>query len=317
MQQDLRPLISIITLNYNQTDVTCEFLESLKCLDYRNYEVLVLDMASAVDPTEQLMAGNYENLQLIVSKENLGFAGGNNLGMRHAKGDFVFIVNNDTEVTPDLLTNLLAAMERDPAVGVVCPKIRYFEKKDTFQYAGYQSMNMYMAKALMVGTFEEDKGQYNDPSYTYFAHGAAMLLRKEVIEKTGGFRELFFLYYEELDWSSRIRRAGYELLYEPTGLIYHKESMSVGKNSTIKTYYQARNRILYMRRNASSLQMLAFTFFLLFMVVPKALLEFLFQGAFDHIKVFLKALTWHLSVPSSEVHREDYIYDEAPASVST
>jgi len=106
MPREKEPLISIITLNYNQTTVTCAFLESTKKLSYRNYEILVCDMASGVDPTTQIEAGNYPKTKVLLSRENLGFAGGNNWGMRQAKGDFVLIVNNDTEVTGDLLENL-------------------------------------------------------------------------------------------------------------------------------------------------------------------------------------------------------------------
>src|SRR5688500_11877454 len=107
MSKETEPLVSIITLNYNQTHVTCEFLESTRNLSYSNYEIIVCDMASDIDPTPFILAGNYPNTRLLLSKKNLGFAGGNNWGMEHAKGDFIFIVNNDTEVTPDLLQQLL------------------------------------------------------------------------------------------------------------------------------------------------------------------------------------------------------------------
>src|SRR4051812_25107979 len=103
MQKGPEPLVSIITLNYNQTEVTCQFLESSRKLNYKNFEIIICDMASDVDPTPFILAGNYPNTGLFVSKENLGFAGGNNWGMERAKGDFIFIVNNDTELTPDLI----------------------------------------------------------------------------------------------------------------------------------------------------------------------------------------------------------------------
>lgn len=96
------PFVSIITLNYNQTQTSCEFLASTRKLEYSNYEILVCDMASDVDPTPFILSGNYPKTKLLISKKNLGFAGGNNWGMRSATGDFIFIVNNDTEVTPGL-----------------------------------------------------------------------------------------------------------------------------------------------------------------------------------------------------------------------
>src|SRR5690348_15305701 len=101
------PLVSIIILNWNQTKVTCEFLESTRRLEYKNYEILVCDMGSEVDPTEYINSQNYPNTKVLRSETNLGFTGGNNWGMREAKGDFIFIVNNDTEVTPNLLNVLI------------------------------------------------------------------------------------------------------------------------------------------------------------------------------------------------------------------
>src|ERR1044071_5480536 len=98
MTRETEPLVSVITLNYNQAKVTCEFLESCRKLQYRNFEILVCDMASNEDPSALIEAGNYPNTRVLLSKKNLGFAGGNNWGMAQAKGDYIFIVNNDTEV---------------------------------------------------------------------------------------------------------------------------------------------------------------------------------------------------------------------------
>src|SRR5687768_15211273 len=119
------PLVSIITLNYNQAKITCEFLESTRKFNYTNYEIIVCDMASDQDPTPSILSGNYPKTSVFVNNKNLGFAGGNNWGMEHAKGDFIFIVNNDTEVTPDLLNRLLLPFLQDSSIGVTCPKIKY------------------------------------------------------------------------------------------------------------------------------------------------------------------------------------------------
>jgi len=201
------PLISIVTLNYNQTPVTCEFLESTRKLLYKNFEILVCDMASDIDPTPVISAGAYPKTRLLLAGKNLGFAGGNNWGIRQAKGEYIFIVNNDTEVTPDLLHRLLAPFYNDPAIGVTSPKIKYFFSPDTIQYAGFNPMNPFTGRTSTVGDKEADKGQYDTPGPTFGAHGCAMMVKREVIEKTGMFPELFFLYYEEWDWSARIRRA--------------------------------------------------------------------------------------------------------------
>src|SRR5678816_3949303 len=143
MNKGETPLISIITLNYNQADITCAFLESTRKLLYPNYEILVCDMASDTDPTEQINKGKYPHIRVLRSKKNLGFAGGNNWGMRQANGEYLFIVNNDTEVTPDLLDKLLNPFRKMADIGVTCPKIKYYSNPNIIQYAGFNPMNVY------------------------------------------------------------------------------------------------------------------------------------------------------------------------------
>ncbi|MFI5195157.1 MAG: glycosyltransferase family 2 protein, partial [Chitinophagales bacterium] len=208
------PLVSIITLNYNQAPVTREFLESSKKLHYRNYEILVCDMASSIPPETVFAASDFPNTRLLHSDRNLGFSGGNNWGIRHAKGEFIFIVNNDTELTPDLIRLLLEPFYLNPSIGAVSPKIKYSEHPDIIQYAGFRPMNKFTGRTSTVGDGERDTGQYAVSRATPAAHGCAMMVKKEVIEKTGMFPENFFLYYEEWDWSDRIQKAGYVIWYQ-------------------------------------------------------------------------------------------------------
>jgi GT2 family glycosyltransferase len=289
------PLISIITLNYNQTDVTCLFLESTKNLSYPNIEIIVCDMNSDEDPTQKINSVNLPNVQLILSDVNLGFASGNNLGMSNAKGEYVFIVNNDTEVTPGLLNELMGAFKKDASIGVVSPKIKYYDHPDTIQYAGFNKMNMYTGRTSTIGDKEKDHGQHDMGSYTWGAHGCAMLVKKEVIHKTGRFPAVFFLYYEEWDWSCRIRNAGFHIYYEPKAVIYHKESMSVGKESTLKTFYLNRNRILFIRRNSNALQCVVFFIYYLLFAIPKNILAFGIKKQLNHLRAYLKAVAWNFT----------------------
>jgi GT2 family glycosyltransferase len=294
MLKDKQPLISIITLNYNQTEVTCEFLESTKKLKYRNFEILVCDMASTVDPTSLINAGNYPNTKLLLSPDNLGFAGGNNWGIRQAKGDYIFVVNNDTEITEDLLDKLLQPFFDDPSTGATSPKIRYFFQPGIIQYAGFNRMNLYTGRTTTVGDNEKDEGQYDISGPTYGAHGCAMMVSREVIEKVGMFPEKFFLYYEEWDWSARILKAGYKIWYTADALIYHKESMSVGKNSPMKVYYHTRNRILYIRRNSNVFQLSVFTLFFVFFTIPKSIVNYSLSRQYQQLKYFIKGASWNL-----------------------
>lgn len=288
------PLISIITLNYNQTDITCAFLESARALQYPNYEILVCDMASEIDPTTQITRGNYPHTRVLRSKKNLGFAGGNNWGMRQANGDFFFIVNNDTEVTSDILHKLIRPFYEHSDIGVTCPKIKYYSNPNIIQYAGFNPMNVYTGRTTSIGSMEEDRGQYDTPRETSAAHGCAMMVKKEILERVGMFAEKFFLYYEEWDWSARITRAHYKIWYTADAEIYHKESLTVGKTNPIKVYYHTRNRILYMRRNSNLFQFGVFTLVFAFFVVPKTVFNFLFRKEFLQLRYFMKGIIWNL-----------------------
>ncbi|MGB0930171.1 MAG: glycosyltransferase family 2 protein [Chitinophagales bacterium] len=287
-----QPLVSIITINYNQTQATYELLQSIKEISYSNFEVIVVDNASKENP-KPLINALFPEVTVILSDKNLGFAGGNNLGVAAAKGDYLFFVNNDTELTKTVIEQLLAMFDKVPKLGMVSPKICYYDEPNRIQYVGFTRMNPYTARNTTIGEHELDEGQYSKPVPTPYAHGAAMMVKREVTEKVGLMAENFFLYYEELDWCERIRKGGYEIYVEPNALIYHKESLSVGKLSALKTYYITRNRILFMRRHASNLQWLAFVLFLAFVTIPKNLLSYTVNRDFKHIKAFVKGIVWN------------------------
>jgi GT2 family glycosyltransferase len=289
-----QPLVSIITLNYNQAAVTKEFLESAKNLLYSNFEILVCDMASQVNPETLFNPSLYPHTRLLHSSKNLGFAGGNNWGIRMAKGEFIFIVNNDTELTPDILQKLILPFNENANIGVVCPKIKYFDNRSIIQYAGFRKMNPFTGRTSTVGDGEVDEGQYEIPGPTCGAHGCAMMVKKEVIEKTGMFPEKFFLYYEEWDWSVRIQNAGYLIWYQPAATIYHKESRSIGRENPLKVYYHTRNRILFMRRNSDLFHLFIFLLFFTFFTFPKSIFTFRKNGQMTELKWFLKGIGYNL-----------------------
>jgi GT2 family glycosyltransferase len=289
------PLISVIAINWNTTAITCDFLRSIKEHNsYDNIEIILVDNASKEDPTAAFLSV-YPSIKVIRNAENLGFTGGNNTGIRAAKGDYLFIVNNDTEFTPGLLEGLLEIYEKYPDAGMVSPKFHYFYQKGTIEYAGYNPVNIFTGRNGMIGTREKDEGQYNEIRVTNYAHGGAMMVPRKIIDEVGGLYEPFFLYYEELDWSEQIKRKGYKIYYQPKSLIYHKESMTTGKSSPLKTFYLTRNRILFMRRNTAWPAFLVFLLYLLCFTIPKNTFTFLVKGQKEHLRSFWKGILWQIN----------------------
>ncbi|GAA4346081.1 glycosyltransferase family 2 protein [Hymenobacter saemangeumensis] len=301
----LKPLVSIISINYNQAQVTCAMLASLRLLTYPRYEVIVVDNAS---PTEDpgIIEEQYPEVQLIRSKENLGFAGGNNLGIRAAKGEFCLFLNNDTEVVPHLLEPLVAVFEREPGVGVASPKLIFYGTNELIQYAGCDGgINPWTGRSHVQGHLEPDHGQHNHSRPTALIHGAAMMVPTEVIRRAGLMPELYFLYYEELDWCEMIKRRGYQAYYEAGSTVYHKESVSVGQGSVLRTYYMNRNRLLFIRRNSRGWRLWSGCLFFLLVAVPKNSLLFALRRQWDHLKALWRGLGWHLQ--GHNVHQNHYL----------
>jgi hypothetical protein len=292
-------MVSIITINYNSLEVTCELLDSIRKAGYGDIETIVVDNASKVSPGDFLKK-HYPEVKFIQSEKNLGFAGGNNLGIRASRGGFLFFLNNDAELTVGAIETMLALFEKNPGVGIASPKICYHNARpgsepDVIQYVGTTHVHPLTARNRTLGERETDKGQYKVAQPTAYVHGAAMMIPREVIQKVGLMPEEFFLYYEELDWCEQIRQAGYEIWVEPNAKIYHKESYSVSKISALKTYYLNRNRLFFMQRNRTKAQWRMFSLFLFLFTVPKNSLLYLLKGEWANLKAFLKAIRWNFS----------------------
>lgn len=279
--------ISIITINYNGVNDTCELIDSIPFSD--NMEVIVVDNASTNDEVSVIQQ-KYPQVIVIRSEKNLGFAGGNNLGIKAAKGKYLFLVNNDTTLKGFNANALITRLESSDKIGVVCPKIRFSWKNYPIQFAGYTPLSPITIRNQAIGFGEEDEGQYDSPHQTPYAHGAAMIVKREVIEKVGLMPECYFLYYEELDWSMMITRAGYEIWYEPACTIYHKESQSTGQNSPLRTYYITRNRLVLVKRNFKGLSKYASYFYLTGIVAIRDIVKHTITGNFNLLKATLKGV---------------------------
>jgi GT2 family glycosyltransferase len=283
-------------VNFNHSHVTDELLDSIYAKNtYTNIEIIVVDNASTINPIPAWQ-NKYPNVTFIRSETNLGFAGGNNLGIKAATGNYLFLVNNDTEFTENLVETLVSTLDKNPKVGMVSPKIKYFDQQDMLQYAGYTPMNYYTARNTCMGLFEKDNGQYDHlTGKTGFAHGAAMMVSREAIDKAGLMAENFFLYYEEMDWSDHIKHKGYEVWVNMQALIYHKESISVGKKSALKEYFMNRNRILFTRRNANLFQRMVFYVHFTLIVSPRNILNYIKNGERAFAKQLLRAIWWNMT----------------------
>jgi GT2 family glycosyltransferase len=284
-------LVSIITVNYNQAAVTEHLISSLENCSYTHIEILVVDNASSEDCT--YLQEKYPSIKLIRSATNLGFAGGNNLGLRYAKGNYILFINNDVEVHPNFLEPLIQQLNMDENAIAVSPKIKYFDNQDVLQYAGAHAVNPFTLKNKHRGTGEKDLGQYDKTEVTDYAHGACMLVPRSTISKIGLMHEEYFLYYEEQDWCQRMNKSGGRIYFVHDSVVFHKESISTGKNSPLKTYYLNRNRVLFARKNFKGLPFICSMIYFTCISIPKNTISNLHSKA--HLVAFYKGLLWNLT----------------------
>ena len=273
--------LSIITVNYNGLNNTCELIDSIPSSN--SIEVIVVDNASIQDEATSIQK-NYPKVKVIRSKKNLGFAGGNNLGIKAAKGKYIFLVNNDTIFKDFNIQSMIDRLESSPKIGVVCPKILFAWGNNPIQFTGYTPLSKITVRNQSIGFGEKDSGQYDVPHSTPYAHGAAMMLKREVLDKVGLMPECYFLYYEELDWSMMITRTGYDIWYEPACTIFHKESQTTGQNSPLRTYYITRNRLLLVKRNWTGAYKYFAYMYLIGLVASRDILKYTLKRQWELLK---------------------------------
>lgn len=266
--------LAVIILNWNQPELTVQCLNSVlaaKRGERINLEVILVDNFSQPEVVEKLKQridqvrfqkrNRKVSFVLIENKENLGFAEGNNQGIRQAlknNADYLFILNNDTEIEQNCLTELIKTAEKNPKAGVVAPKIYYapgfefhqdrYQKKDLGRVIWYAGGTIDWINVLgrHIGVDEVDQGQHDQEKEPSFATGCAFLAKKEVFKKIDFFDKRFFLYLEDLDFSLRTTKAGFKILFNPRALVYHKNAASSGgSGSKLQNYYLTRNRLLF------------------------------------------------------------------------
>lgn len=296
------PLVSIVSVNFNQADVTCALLESLNKITYPNIEVIIIDNHSTKDDPS-IIKQKFPNIIYIENPINYGFAAGNNFGLMRARGEYVMLLNNDVEVPQGFLEPLVSKLEKNKDIGAASPLIKFYYQPDTIQYAGYTPINPITMRNASIGYWEKDHGQYKEDRETAYSHGAAMIVPMRVIKEIGLMSYIFFLYYEEADWCARIKKAGYKNYYVGSTFVYHKESVTTGRISALKIYYQNRNRIVFMRRNIEGKDFYLGLMYQLFIAIPKNAFKFLLKAKFKFFFAYYRAIGWNLkNIFSPEIH---------------
>jgi len=255
------PLVVIIVLNWNGKDDTLACLESLRQVTYPNFETVVVDNDSTDDSVVAIRT-RFSRQPVIETGDNLGFAGGNNVGLRYVRergADYALLLNNDVEVAPDFLTCLVKVIDTDPSVGVVGPTICYFDLPDIVWSAGGR-IDWSRGKSSMLGIDECDRNGKHTTREVDFVSGCALLVRMSAVKKAGNLDPRFFMYYEETEWCVRIRRAGYRILHVPQAKIWHKiEPNDSRSESSLVHYYMVRNRLLFLKATGAGIRSWLYT----------------------------------------------------------
>lgn len=248
------PKISIIVLTWNSYEVTKDCLASLEKIDYANVEVIVVDNGSG-DGSPDLLSKEFPPVRFIRNQKNLGFTGGNNVGIRDALGrkpDYLLLLNNDTVVAQNFLSRMVEVAEKDPKIGILTPKIYFADPADRIWFAGgrYRKGRSFPE---CFGMGKRDDGSYDQMREVSFVSGCAFLIKTKVVEEIGLLDDTLFLGFEDLDWSIRAGNAGFTGVYVPDAVIWHKEGYDTKKNlgKARKDFYYVRNSILMARKHLS------------------------------------------------------------------
>ena len=292
------PKVYVVTLNYNGLDWLKDCLDSISNLNYTNFNVLLVDNGSA-DNSIKFVKENYDDIEILENKSNLGYSEGFNRGINYAiknDAEYILIMNNDTVIDKDALTQLVKTATTDSKIGFVSGKVYYHSKPNTFQTVGRLS-DPHTIVGPHVGSYEEDIGQYDKIKDYDFIDDVFMLVSTDTIKETGAYDKDFFLQYEETDWCIRVRKAGYRIVYVPEAKIWHKGTLtSGGTYSPINTFYNARNRTIFMKKNSTQSQWFSYIIKLFFNVVPKRVINLVIKGQthliFSYISGIISSLIW-------------------------
>lgn len=254
-----QPLVFNIILNTNRRIDTLACLDSLAKSTYANQRTIVLDNAST-DGSKQVIEERYPEVLIISLKENLGYAGNNNVGIEAALGlgaDWVFVLNEDVILAPDCLEELVKIAKSDPNIGIVGPLVYHNDEPETIQSAGGIIDGLWQSKH--IGQNQIDCHQYPDPRPVDWISGCAILVRREVIDQVGALDASFFYYWEEVEWCMRAKERGWQVWHVPKSKIWHKGVQRNYSPSPNVTYYATRNRLMALKKHHAPISIWVFS----------------------------------------------------------
>ncbi len=272
------PRVSAIVLNYNGQEITLQAIASLSAMDYPNFEIIHLDNGSTDGSTEAVAAAFPDVVQVRV-EENRGAIEGMNRGMEAALErdcDYLLLLNNDIEVDPAMLTEMVRVAESDPTIGCVGPKIYYYWNRDRLWSAG-GIIRFRESITRERGMGEVDGGQYDRDEEVAYVNGCATLIRRPVLEQTGLWDPLFHMAAEDADWCMRMKRLGYRCVYAHRAVLWHMVAFTVGGYEARRTFLNGRGTALFVRRYGGLKDWCTFFFFMT-LAIPAAFLRELPKG---------------------------------------
>lgn len=247
----MHPKVFIVVLNWNGYQDTIECINSLNAVKYPNCRIVLVDNGST-DGSEALLRERFPDIDIIQTGQNLGFTGGNNIGIRHALkngADYIILLNNDTIVDKEFVTALVDVAGTDRSKGMLCSKIFFYDRPDILWYAG-ASFYPWLGWGRHRGYNVRDQGQFDKTEETERPTGCSLMVTRELCEKIGLLREEMFCYAEDVDWGMRARNHDLKIMYVPSSRVWHKVSLSTGgQTSGLSLYYSTRNILLCLDTN--------------------------------------------------------------------
>lgn len=286
------PTVALVILNWNGKHYLEQFLPSVLKSTYPNLQIIVADNAST-DNSIAYLTENFPSVKIIKNSSNLGFAEGYNEALNNVDADYYILLNSDVEVTPNWIEPVIELMDRDPATAAAQPKIRDYNRKEYFEYAGAAGgfLDKYgypFCRGRIFDTVEKDKGQYNKSGEIFWASGAAFFIKRKAWVESGGFDSDFFAHMEEIDLCWRLKNLGYKIMYCSDSVVYHIGGGTLTKENSKKTFLNFRNNLWMLQKNLPAdnvFKTICIRFFLDF----ASLIKFAFEGKFKNAAAISKA----------------------------